>query len=163
MIIGVAGFVSAGNTDRWAVFERTNVLADAATDALFGIDVRLLDGFFLAVAVPDFDLQAVDRLVGDWAMLFADHALAPVSVGDAAGDVEGGYPKFSGVLLVERQRNYGLRWADLAAEVAHIVAVADLWHKHGGPKTFQAGLGQGWLKAACRADLHAQSATSATL
>ena len=67
------------------------------------------------------------------------------------------------VLLLDRQRLDGLGRADLAAERAVVVAIADPRHQPRRPEPFQPGLGQRGLQAAGRADLHAQPAGRAAL
>ncbi len=72
-------------------------------------------------------------------------------------------PMLQGLLLGQGQRRDRPRRADLPAERAAVLAVAQARHEHGGPQAREPGLIEGRLQGVRRAGLHAQAALHAAL
>ena len=103
LVVGIAGLVGAGHADCGPIAVRALVFAHPTAGTAVGIHVRLLDRLRLAIAVLDLDFDEIDCLIGNRAVLLADHAVPPVCVGDAAGDVEAGRFGFDpGCVLPDR-------------------------------------------------------------
>ena len=88
MIFGMAGFVGTVHANAGTIHERAAVFTNTAASAAISIDIRPLDGPLFPVMAHNLDVDRKNCLVANWAMLFADHALTPVSIRDAAIDIE---------------------------------------------------------------------------
>ena len=133
LVVGMPGFIGAGHPDGRTIVIWADIFAETAARTFRRIDVGPLDGFYLSVPILDIHIQAVNRLVGNGAVFFADHAVASVSIRQAASYVKGRQPDACGVLLFQCQLSDGAGWTDLPAEVAHIIAVSDGGDEHRRP------------------------------
>ena len=86
----VSCLVRTHDPNSWGIVQGAHVFAHAAANTLFGIHAGLLDDSFFAIAQLDFNRHAINGLVRNGAVLFTDHAISAVNIGDAAGRVEGG-------------------------------------------------------------------------
>ena len=99
-----------------------------------------LDGNLRTIRTPDCGFFQLNGLFGQRAHLFANQAGLVVRPGNAAVLIDIGQTNNLLAFLFKGKRWNGLDRADLAAQVAGIVAVAQTRHQDGGTQPLQSGI-----------------------
>jgi len=97
-----AGFADGGDVNGRVVLDRALVFADAAPDALDGIDVRALELECRSPAIGDLDVASENGLGADRTDLFADHATGVHCPGETAALVVESSPRLDWPFSFER-------------------------------------------------------------
>ena len=166
-----AAFANAGDVDGRVLLQRAGVLARAAAHAAAGIDARLLQRLRVARRVDHLRLLHINGLGRNRAPLFADNAIGGHGPRQAAAAViecraqanrlallaHAHHPAF----ILGRDLPDGAGGADLRAEHATGLAVADARHQRRRPQSFQPRLIERGMQRNVGADLHALAAADA--